>query len=121
MDAQIRRALTLIAIGLLVAGLSTCRPAYGEPRRLPEGTIVIVPGQSGSRLSGPRYLVTRSELERAIARDEVATRLETALVECSRSVVRATRPEPGWRIAGRWTAIGLAVGGAFVAGLWVGS
>ena len=110
--------MVIIAVlGLLMAGYATCTPnAHADSMLLPRGTTIQIPGQPLVTLDATHYVVTRPELDRANAAAATSARLTRQLTACTRTVVRVTRPEPGWRIAGRWALIGGAVVGAFVAG-----
>lgn len=107
--------LRLIAAGIVLA-FST--PAYADEYVLPTGTVIQLP-RDGERivLEGSHFAVDRSSLDRANAEAEMSERLTRDLATCSARLETRSKPESAWRIAGRWTLFGIAVGGAFVAGL----
>lgn len=68
----------------------------------------------------PCRYVSVARLRKANVERNMAKKLRADLMKCSRSLVRHSSPEPRWRIAVRWTAIGLAVGSAFALGVMAG-
>ena len=118
-DRKHRRLMVITAIvGLLMALYSSrCSPAHADAMILPSGTVITIPGKAAITLDATHFAVTRSQLDRANAAASTSRRLTAQLTACTRAVVRATQPEAGWRIAGRWALIGIAVSGAFFGGL----
>ena len=64
-------------------------------------------------------VVSESRLRSANVRLRLAKKTEASLVACAKTLAAQSRPEPGWRIAVKWAAVGLAVGGAFALGVMV--
>lgn len=126
-DRKHTRLMVSFAIaGLFMAYFAQCGPAHADPMMLPEGTTIVPPPDGHKNykpqaktvtLDATHYLLTRPMLDRANAAAETSRRLTGQLMDCTRRVVRVTKPEPGWRIAGRWAIIGGAVTGAFIGGL----
>lgn len=121
-------ARILIAVGLLCALVAV---AQAEPAAdlEPAGTRVVRPdprpgctaedgcdGQTVTRTT-VRLAVTRESAERAMAAHDVAeTRLQEWL-ECEARAERlVSQPSPMWT-AVKWTALGVAIGGAFALGV----
>ena len=109
----------LILVGLLVACYSACQPieALAEERVLPSGTVIQLP-RDGERivLTDTHFVVERESLDRANATAALNARLTSALAECSVTLQQQSKPESGWRVAGRAALWGISVGAAFVLG-----
>ena len=108
-------------LGLLLSLYSVrCPPAYADAMKLPAGSVVIPKDKLPVTLDLTHFLVTRSQANNANAAAATSRRLTAQLVDCTRQVVRVTRPEPQWRVAVRWTVTGLALGLSFWAGTKIG-
>lgn len=110
-----------IILAVVVLALACCRKAaYGEERVLPPGTTIQLP-REGDRivLEEAQFLVERSSIDKANAVFEMERRLTRQLVECS-TALDEKRTEPSWKVAIRWTSIGIAIGAAFGLGLYLG-
>jgi len=112
-----RLMMLAVTLGLVLAYFSQCGPAHADPMLLPAGSTVQAPGQQPVTLGAPHFVFTRPMIDRANAAAETSRRLTGQLRDCTRAVVKATKPEPGWQIGLRWFAIGAAVSGAFIGGL----
>lgn len=119
--------IAAVLLGLSMAMWARCaEPAYAEPVLMPAGSTVIppplghvnhVPGHPTVILDETIFGYTRRMNNRANATAAAERRLTKGLAECTRRAVRATRPEPQWRIGLRWFVTGAAVVGAFVLGV----
>jgi hypothetical protein len=79
--------------------------------------MIIPPDEEPIVLTRTMFLVTREQVDHANTAAAMSVHLTKSLILCSDTLVEARKPEPGWRIAGRWGLIGVSVGAAFVAGL----
>lgn len=117
MERKLWRVALILSIGLLI--LACCHAhAHADERVLPPGTTVQLP-RGGERvvLDSTQFLVDRSSVDRANATAEMNRRLKRNLMQCSESLQERERPEASWKVAARWTGIGLAVGAAFALGV----
>lgn len=114
MERPFQSARFAVTLAFALAAYGT---AYAEERVLPAGTVIQLP-RDGERLTlkQPHFLVERGSVDRANAAVEMNKRLAADLVECSKALAACSAPEPGWRVAGRWVLIGIAIGAAFTAG-----
>jgi hypothetical protein len=110
----------LIVLGIVLALCAVARADEPEARILPEGTVIQLPrGGETLTLTDRRFLVSRADVDHSNVTDVIARRLTADLLGCSEALEAKRRPEPGWQVGLRWTLIGVAVGGAFVAGGWL--
>ena len=111
----------LIVVGLTMALVAVAR---AEERPLPRGTAVIVTLPTGERIAetlGEDYLLITADTARSCAvAKRVRDVLRAALTDCIQSAEIA-KPQPPSRFwsAVRFTAIGVAIGGAFALGIVV--
>lgn len=124
------RGSALIVTLILASFVSTA--ARADERLLPAGSEIDVvddpdsPGDETDHfmIEETHFLVERRSIDRANAAAEAAQRLERELATCTERVLEATQPPAsgsGWVSAVKWTGIGVAVAGAFAAGVWMGS
>lgn len=118
--ASRRRTMTRIAIALIIAAGSytACvEPACAEERIIEVGeTITSVDGRQ-MRVGETMFCFDRQRLDAINATKELETRLRAQLETQAKAIATmAPRREPEWKIAARWAAITLAVGGAFLLG-----
>jgi hypothetical protein len=110
-----------LLIGALVVAYTACStPAYaddGAEPVLPAGTVCQLP-RDGERVALPdlRFAVTRTTVDTCNAAHEMNRRLTRDLLACSGTLAERTKPEPGWRVAGKWALWGISVGAAFALG-----
>ena len=125
--ARFQRQFPAVAIvcGLLVAGIVACSGvAFADDKGvLPAGSKCQRPSAPEWPNLSPevayavdRFAVTRPQLNKANAAAETARRLEALLADVTTTALRLSAPEAGWKIAVRWSAIGIAIGAAFVGG-----
>ena len=111
------------AVVLLVAVLAS-RSAWCDeiiPTAITDPVTVIKPGLHLIHPLSPHFLLDRFAVDACNADAARIPALERQVLDLSLELGEARKPEAGWRIAGRWAAIGLGIGAAFVAGVWVGS
>lgn len=121
---------TLAVVALVVLQLAIARAGYCDETWLPAGTIVTPPlNEKTGRRSAPfeldeaHALIHRETIDQANAVAEMSRKLRVELVQCSEALAEERLeddPEPGWIAGAKWTALGLALGGAFAAGVLVG-
>jgi len=111
----------LVAIVLLTALASPALADEIEPTQLTGPVTELAPGPHLLHLVSPHFVLDRDAIDQCNADGASVVELERQVMDLSADLVERSEPEPGWRIATRWTAIGLAIGAAFVAGIWVGS
>ena len=105
--------LVASVVGLLIAVYATCPP----PARADTQTLRIGEQCVDRPVEVPSLVVSATSAAMRLVDARAAMRCAGALSECTRRVIRATRPEPQWRVAVRWTLTGIAIGGAFALGV----
>ena len=113
-----RLAIAAAVLGLLLATYARCsplRPAHADTQTLRPGEQCVA-----RPVDVPSLVVSAESAAKRLADAREVPRCRAALAECTRRVVRATSPEPTWRVAVRWVGVGLAMGASFYAGLKIG-
>lgn len=105
------RAVVLVLL-LTITSASWADDATVGP--VPTGSTIQRPGEESVLVDAPRWLVTRSMLDRAIAQADVARALEKRLEAC----LTKDRAKP-WKSALKWGAVGVAVAFSFFLGTLV--
>ncbi len=127
MTARIDIRVVVALLGLALAAYASCspEPAYADEtdetrgvmlegdvlERRSEGAVV-----SRTVLPGWRLVIDRGQVDQANACPTAKAELEAKLSETLVVAERMSAPEPRWRVATRWAAVGGAVVGAFIAG-----
>jgi len=105
-------ALVVLALMLLPVGA-----AHADTEVLYPGSRCVAVAKDGATIDitveAISAIVSVSDLADANADAELLRRCVGALSDCRAK----DKPDPGWLIATKWGAIGMAVGGAFVLGL----
>lgn len=116
-----RRAI-LAAVILLVAVLASRAAWCDEIQTTPitDPVTVIRPGLHLIHPLSPHFLLDRFALDVCNADAAEVPRLRAELVAERQARIDDRKPEPKWLMAAKWAAIGVGLGAAFVAGVWVG-
>jgi hypothetical protein len=104
-----RWQLLLLAVALLAALVSPALADEIEVTQLTGPVTELAPGPHLLHLVSPHFVIDRDALDRCNADGARVPELERQVLDLSADLVERSRPEPGWRIATRWTAIGLEV------------
>jgi hypothetical protein len=119
----------VIAAGVLLALAGTARADEPAAEVEPAGTVVVHPeprpgcaaadGCDGATVvrKTVRLAVTRASAERALTEAELAERRLNGWLECEARADRLQHGDPRWFTALKYTAFGVALGGAFALGL----
>ena len=104
-------------LGLLLATYAQCGldPAHADTQTLKAGEQCVA-----TPVKVPSLVVSAESAAKRLADAREVPRCRVALAECTRRVVRATSPEPSWRVAVRWVGVGLAMGVSFYTGMKLG-
>lgn len=109
-----RLAIVTMIVGFLIGMYAQCptRSAHANPPSLEPGERCLT-----KPVKVKSFVVSRKSLVRSLATEKSERRCAGYLGECAKRVARAAKPEPGWKIAGRWFLTGTAVTIAFIVGL----
>jgi len=115
-----RRAI--LAVVLLLATVLASRAAWCEeitPTAITDPVTTLKPGLHLVHPLSTHFLLDRFRYDvcRADAMDGERLRADLAAERQAR--IDDRKPESRWQVASRWAGFGVAVGAAFVAGMWV--
>ena len=117
--------LFLVAAGLVVASARCSPKAHADEAVLVErGSTVTIQRPDGSvttmeAAEQALAVVTRAQIDRANAAAEMSRRLAESLTELAKANRRLAAPEPPWKSALRWSAYGVSLSAAFIAGAYL--
>ena len=112
-----RLMIAAVTLGLFMAMYACCpmQPAHAEPKFLQPGAQCLA-----EPVKVESVVVTRDSFVRAIATAKSEQRCTGLLGECTRRVVRVSKPEAQWKVAARWIGVGIGMGVSFWLGVRIG-
>ena len=104
---------------LIFALLLVATPTRAEPVEVTDPVTILPAGHLELDLADTHFMLDRPAMNQCNADAALVEKRDQQVIDLSLALADARKPEAGWKISLRWASIGLAVGAAFVAGMWV--